>query len=529
MRKTPHMMAVSNLKLDFEPSCLLEYSSAKDAIEKHGVSIPFPVVKRDTCFLIKGRELFFLACLELNMKKVPVVMVEDERLFDRQSISTKIGPQDNPLDASRRIRLYQTRYDITQTQLGQEFDVSQSLVSRYLRLTDYLYPQTIRTYQRDLKIADQTRNHRHNPTSRMGASDIGFRHLYELTRLHHKYSRLSQKRSRELQTRMMNQMTTKCPSVANLNRKICAMVHQDPTQSTKVRGVSGITVFNADSRFLLNVIDEGSVHLVVTSPPYNLDKPYEVCRTLEEHLENIIPPLQSAAKALCSGGWYFLNIVDYKVGPNEYLPIRDVIIYALRECGMQFVSPSVWAKKMVKNLDGRNERRTHTNYRILQNLEYILAFRKKGEREIDQELADLSKAQIVNDSQLNEWNHFSAVMNFNTSLRGDGPEGIGNAIMPSQLAEFLVRAYSLIGDTVLDPFAGSGTTLEASEESNRQSVGFEISPQLCKKYFKPYVCKKAIPRKNVALPMGWRNILDAIIDCINPSLQATAEVIDDIC
>ena len=296
-----HFLPTAKLELDFTPQCLGEYTLVLDQVREQGLTLPFPVVRRSGKCIVKGRELYFLAARELGLRRVPVTFIEDEREYDRLLLGTLLGPQENPLDTARRIRQCQERYSINQTRLGQEFGVSQPLISKYLRLLDCLYSATIDSYVGDLRVADGSRNHRDNPRSRQGAADIGLRHLLELTRLHHKYSGLSPQRSELLQTRMLRQMTTKCPSVANLKRMIKGTrPSQAMSPTSKISQVPMIQVYNANARHLLQVIPHGSAHLVITSPPYHLHKPYETQKSLVDYLEDIVPPLQCAAMTLGS-------------------------------------------------------------------------------------------------------------------------------------------------------------------------------------------------------------------------------------
>src|SRR5688572_10040842 len=80
------MMAVKRLVLDFNPRCLGELSLITALVRDQGLTLPFSVVRRDGKFLIKDRELYFLAARKLGLKRVPVVWIEDERLFERQLI-----------------------------------------------------------------------------------------------------------------------------------------------------------------------------------------------------------------------------------------------------------------------------------------------------------------------------------------------------------------------------------------------------------------------------------------------------------
>jgi hypothetical protein len=196
-------------------------------VKEQGSILPFSVIKRNEKCFVKDREMYFIAAQQLKLEMVPVIWIEDEASFDRIRIANQIGPKENPLDTALRIIYYEERYKTKQTMLGEEFGVSQSMISRYFTIYEYLYPKTKENYYKALQIADQSRDVQGNPHNYRGAIDIGFRHLYGLTRFHHRYSGLDDKESYALQLLILDQITTKCLSVKNLQTKIKLILGQN--------------------------------------------------------------------------------------------------------------------------------------------------------------------------------------------------------------------------------------------------------------------------------------------------------------
>jgi hypothetical protein len=116
-----------------------------------------------------------------------------------------------------------------------------------------------------------------------------------------------------------------------------------------------------------------------------------------------------------------------------------------------------------------SEKMPHTAYRIVLSHEPVYIFRKKGEREIPAE-------DVVLRSRISkaEWSEYATgVWMINHNHKNDGHP----AIYPEELVRRLVRMFSYEGDTVLDPFLGSGTTVKVAREMNREAVGYEREPQ----------------------------------------------------
>lgn len=242
---------------------------------------------------------------------------------------------------------------------------------------------------------------------------------------------------------------------------------------------------HADSRSL-NFIDE-DVHLVVTSPPYWTIKDYETqeegqlgaVEDYEEfHLE-LNKVWRNCFNLLEPGGRMVVVVGDVclsrrEAGRHEVVPLHSDIQVNCKEIGFENLAPIIWYKignisREVKK--GRYLGKPYEPNSIIKNdVEYILFFRKPGYRSPSEEKRRLS---IIPEEKHRKW--FQQIWQITGASTKSHP-----APFPEKLAERLVRMFSFVDDTVLDPFTGSGTTNVAAMRWGRNSIGVEID----EKFFK---------------------------------------------
>ncbi len=502
---------VNQMKLRYLPEYCGEFSTVMNNAKAHEIETqpPIPIVHEGDSLIVIGDEQRFLAAKAQGETSLPCIEVEDERFFVRQRLATMLGPNENPMDVAERLKLYQTEYGLTQRELGKEFGVTQATISLYLSLADKIYPEIKKLYADYLKVCDGSRNSQGHPSNRMGAADIGLRHLLEVARLHHSITKHSEKDAKKNQRLFLNQMTTKKTSARQAKIRRKKMAKRPGRADSQIQSIPGVEVYFGDCRHALSELSEGEVDCVITSPPYAANKEYEKERpTFIEHLDNIIPGLQVAARLLKPGGWMFVNFIDLPWGIGDYFPFRDDLVFSLLECEMEWKAPSVWIKPWSQRLNLGNERRLHTEYDMIQNIEQFLAFRKKGRRDIDPALSDAAQEEIRNDAEINEWKMLRCDLNFtHTGAYGDSGE-VGNAVFSRSLVDFLIRMFSFPGDTVYDPFAGNATALRVAEKLGRKGKGFERSEKQCL-HLGHIVSKTQVQKIEPVLPMGWRRIVQA--------------------
>lgn len=247
-------------------------------------------------------------------------------------------------------------------------------------------------------------------------------------------------------------------------------------------------VYFKDAGDMGDEMPDKSVHLIVTSPPYNIGMEYEKGITFKEHLVNIQDVLKECARVLVSGGVIALNvsdITDFKGqnGQNDNPQIQLVgHIYqsALKKHGVYLTDEIIWAKRPAwgKNRHIKYKVDTpHASYRIFNNWEHVFLFRKKGEREIPSE-------EIVLESRLTQ-EQWIAYVNGVWSIEAVR-DNLGHPCMyPDELVNRIVRMFSYVGDTVLDPFMGSGSSVKVARELGRVGIGYERELQ-----YKPVIMKR---------------------------------------
>jgi len=235
-----------------------------------------------------------------------------------------------------------------------------------------------------------------------------------------------------------------------------------------------------DSRWMKEVEDE-SVHLIITSPPYWQLKDYGNGKqigfndTYEEYINNLNLVWNECHRVLSKGCRLCVNIGDQFArsvyyGRYKVIPIRTEIIKFCESAGFDYMGAIIWQKVTTCHTTGGATVMGSYPYPrsgiIKLDYEFILIFKKYGDPPI------VSK-KIKEESKLTqeEWNQFfTGHWNF-TGEKQDKHL----AMFPEELPRRLIKMFSFVGDTVLDPFLGSGTTSLAARNLDRNSIGYEIN------------------------------------------------------
>lgn len=241
-------------------------------------------------------------------------------------------------------------------------------------------------------------------------------------------------------------------------------------------------IIHGDSR-QMNLISDTSVHLIVTSPPYWELKDYGTDEQIgyhdsyESYINNLNLVWKECHRVLHPGCRLCINIGDQFArsvyyGRYKVIPIRTEIVKFCEIIGFDYMGAIIWQKVTTTNTTGGATIMGSFPYPrngILKiDYEFILIFKKHGK---SPKPTQEQKASSMLSKE--EWNtYFSGHWNF-AGVKQDGHV----AMFPEELPARLIKMFAFVGDTVLDPFLGSGTTAIAARNLHRHSVGYEINEE----------------------------------------------------
>jgi site-specific DNA-methyltransferase (adenine-specific) len=221
-------------------------------------------------------------------------------------------------------------------------------------------------------------------------------------------------------------------------------------------------IFESSSEEMSELPDH-SVHLMVTSPPYNVRKDYDEDLSLEEYRELLSSVFKETYRVLVTGGRACVNVAN--LGRKPYLPLHAFVIEDMIEAGFHMRGEIIWDKGASAAASTAWGSWLSASNPVLRDVhEYILVFSKESfSRKANDRDSTIGRDEFL------EWTksvwHIPAV-----SARKIGHP----APFPEELPERLIKLYTYQGDIVLDPFAGSGTSCVAALKNERGYVGYEI-------------------------------------------------------
>ncbi len=259
------------------------------------------------------------------------------------------------------------------------------------------------------------------------------------------------------------------------NKRVCKETNEFPPE------LLNTTILGSAEN--MSMIPDNSLHLMITSPPYNVSKEYDEDLSLQEYLGMLKKVFIETFRVLVNGGRACINVAN--LGRKPYIPLSDYISQMMIEIGFNMRGEIIWNKAASASPSTAWGSWISASNPILRDVhEYILVFskgdykrdRKKKEKEL--------KQNTINKEDFMEWTKSIWTFNAESARRVGHP-----APFPVDLPYRLIQLYSFTNDIILDPFMGSGTTAIAALKSNRNYLGFEISKEYVKltmERVKPY-------------------------------------------
>jgi len=226
-------------------------------------------------------------------------------------------------------------------------------------------------------------------------------------------------------------------------------------------------------------LPNNSLHLMITSPPYNVSKEYDDDLSLKEYLQLLENSFSETYRVLINGGRACINVAN--LGRKPYIPLSDYISKMMLKIGFNMRGEIIWNKAASASPSTAWGSWQSAANPILRDIhEYILVF-SKG----DYNRTKATKENTITKEQFMEWTKSIWTMNAESARRIGHP-----APFPEELPYRLIQLYSFKDDIILDPFMGSGTTAISALKSERKFVGYDISEEyinLAHNRIRPYL------------------------------------------
>ena len=219
----------------------------------------------------------------------------------------------------------------------------------------------------------------------------------------------------------------------------------------------------------MDEIPDYSIHLMITSPPYNVKKEYDNDLSLEEYRDLLRAVFKETYKKLVTGGRACVNVAN--LGRKPYIPLHSYIIEDMLDIGFFMRGEIIWNKASSGSPSTAWGSWLSAGNPVLRDIhEYILVFSKESfSRKKHGQKNTISKGEFL------EWT--KSVWTFPAV----SAQSIGHpAPFPVELPYRLIQLYTFEGDVVLDPFVGSGQASIAAIKANRHYIGYDINEEYVK-------------------------------------------------
>ena len=215
-------------------------------------------------------------------------------------------------------------------------------------------------------------------------------------------------------------------------------------------------------------LPNNSVHLMITSPPYNVGKDYDVNLSLKQYLALLRRVLKETHRVLSTGGRVAINVAN--IGRKPYIPLHSHIIDMMLDLGFLMRGEIIWNKSASSGTSFAWGSWKSASNPVLRDVhEYILIFSKDSySRKKD------GKKDTIENKEFMEYTKSIWTFPSVSAKRIGHP-----APFPEELPRRLIQLYSFEGDVILDPFLGSGQTAIAALKTGRHFVGYDTDKKYC--------------------------------------------------
>ena len=233
------------------------------------------------------------------------------------------------------------------------------------------------------------------------------------------------------------------------------------------------SVICGDSR-QMSQIPDNSIHLVVTSPPYNASKDYDENLGLSEYLNLLRDVFSECHRVLVPGGRAVINVAN--LGRKPYIPLSSHINLIMIELNFLQRGEIIWDKSASAGVSCAWGSFASASNPCLRDVhEYILVY-SKGVFKLDRTKEEKMESRLDTIDRKEFVELTKSIWKFPTA----SAKKIGHpAPFPIELPRRCIEMYSFAGDVILDPFVGSGTTAIAALQTGRRYVGIDLSKEYC--------------------------------------------------